>query len=102
MLIEQGRNDAAQVAAGGLLGLRGCVPRDRGDDRQVLGQRRLGAPGAQRQLKLVPDQLPVQSLQQGSRHRLAGDLPHQPVQLTIERRVLQRLAVRDAALEFLA
>ena len=94
-LIEQGRDDAAQVAAGGLLGLGRAPPGDRGDDRQVLGQRRLRAPGAQGQLELVPDQLPVQPLEQGGRHLLAGDLPDQPVQLVIERGVLQRLPVRD-------
>ena len=99
VLIEQGCDDAAQVAAGGLLGLRGAPSGDRADDRQVLGQRRLGAPGAQGQLELVPDQLPVQPLEQGGRHLLAGDLPDEPVQLVIERGVLQRLAVRDGALK---
>jgi hypothetical protein len=50
----------------------------------------------------VADQLAVQPFEQAGGHRLAGDLPHQPVQLVVERRVLQQLAVRDAALHLLA
>ncbi len=38
MLIEQGRDDAAQVAAGGLLGFGGAAPGDCVDDRQVLAR----------------------------------------------------------------
>ena len=101
-LVEQGGDDAAQVAAGGFFRLGGAARDDGGDDRQVLGQRRLRAARAQRQLELMADQLPVQPLEQAGRHRLTGDLPDQPVQLVVERRVLQRLAVRDAAFELLA
>jgi hypothetical protein len=57
---------------------------------------------AQRQLELVPDQLPVQPLEQVGRCRLTGDPAHQPVQFVIERRVLEQFAVRDAALKLLA
>jgi hypothetical protein len=38
MLIEPGRDDAAQVPTGGLLGFGGAAPGDRGDDRQVLAR----------------------------------------------------------------
>jgi len=37
-LIEQGRDDAAQVPAGGLLGLVGAAPGDCVDHCQVLAQ----------------------------------------------------------------
>jgi hypothetical protein len=50
----------------------------------------------------MPDQLPVQPFEQASRDRLRRDLPDQPVQLVIERGVLQRLPVGDAALHILA
>src|SRR5581483_2249104 len=63
--VEQRRDHAAQVAAGGFLGLGGTAAGDRVDDRQVLGQRLLWPPRPQRQLELMPDQLPVQPLEQG-------------------------------------
>ena len=85
-----------------VLRLGRTAARDGGDDRQVLGQRGLRTAGAQRQLELMTDQLAVQPLEQAGRHRLTGDLPHQPVQFVVERRVLQQLALRDAALHLLA
>jgi hypothetical protein len=64
LLVEQRRDDAAQVAAGGVLRLGRPASGHGRDDRQVLGERELRTPGLQRQLELVADELAVQPFEQ--------------------------------------
>ena len=71
------------------------------EDGQVLGQRDLGAAGAERELELVPDELPVQPVEQADRDVLPGDHADPAVQFPVELGVPERVAVGDRALEVL-
>ncbi len=90
----QRADHAAEVTPGrAFRGVR--VPaRDRADHRQVFRQRDVCPARPQGKLELVPDDLGVEPPEQVRRHGLAGHLVHELMQLAVERRVLQRLALR--------
>ena len=66
-------DDAGQVGADGEVGVVRPAVGDGVEDGQVLGQRDLGAAGAERELELVPDELAVQPVEQADGDVLAGD-----------------------------
>jgi hypothetical protein len=89
------------VRADGEVGVVRPAVGDGFEDGQVLGQRDLGAAGAQRELELVPDQLGVQPVEQPDRDVLPGDHPDPAVQLPVELGVPERVAFGHRALEIL-
>jgi hypothetical protein len=89
------------VSADGEVGVVRPPVGDGFEDGQMLGQRDLGAAGAERELELVPDELPVQPVEQGDRDVLLGDHADPAVQFPVELRVAERVAVGDRALEVL-
>jgi hypothetical protein len=90
------------VGADGEVGVVGAPVGDGLEDGQVLGQRDLGAAGAEREPELVPDELGVQPVEQADRDVLGGDHADPAVQFPVELGVAQRVAVGDRALEVLA
>jgi hypothetical protein len=95
-------DDAGQVRADGEVGVVRPAVGDRLEDGQVLGQRDLGAAGAERELELVPHELAVQPVEQADGDVLGGDRADPAVQLPVELGVPERVAVGDRALEVLA
>jgi hypothetical protein len=89
------------VGADGEVGVVRPPVGHRFEDGQVLGQRDLGAAGAEREPELVPDELGVQPVEQPDRDVLAGDHADPAVQFPVELGVAQRVAVGDRALEVL-
>ena len=87
--------------ADSVVGVLGPSAGDRLGDRHVLGQRHLGAAGPLRELELVPHELRVQPVEQPDRDGLSGDDTDPAVQFPVELGVLQRIALRDRALEVL-
>jgi hypothetical protein len=89
------------VSADGEVGVVRPPVGDGFEDGQMLGQRDLGAAGAERELELVPDELAVQPVEQADRDVLLGDHADPAVQFPVELRVPERVAVGDRALEIL-
>src|ERR687896_1051124 len=76
----QGVNDAAQVGVDGQFGGPWVVGPDRGDDREVFGQRLGGPPRLHGEPELMPDALRTQPFQHGGGRALGADLPDAAVQ----------------------
>jgi hypothetical protein len=89
------------VSADGEVGVVRPPVGDGFEDGQMLGQRDLGAAGAERELELVPDELAVQPVEQGDRDVLLGDHADPAVQFPVELGVAERVAVGDRAREIL-
>jgi hypothetical protein len=89
------------VSADGEVGVVRPAVGDGFEYGQVLGERDLGAAGAERELELVPDELGVQPVEQADRDVLLGDHADLAVQFPVELGVPERVAVGDRALEVL-
>ena len=94
-------DDAGQMGADGEVGVVRPAIGDGLEDGQVLGQRDLGAAGAERELELVPHELAVQPVEQADGDVLGGDRADPAVQFPVELGVPERVAVGDRALEVL-
>ncbi len=77
-------DDAGQMGADGEVGVVRPAIGDRLEDGQVLGQRDLGAAGAERELELVPHELAVQPVEQADGDMLGGDRADPAVQFPVE------------------
>jgi hypothetical protein len=89
------------MGSGSFLGAVGVAVHDRVDHPLELSQRLLGATRAERQLKLVPDDLRLQALLEGGGDWVLRDLPNQRVVPLNEFRVLHEVVVGDGLLHSL-